>query len=275
MRLSTMFENARKEKRLALLGFVTGGDPSLHLTPKIARSLVEGGVDLVEIGIPFSDPIADGPSIQSSSMRALQAGVTPTAILEVAEEIVTDLDVPVVILSYFNTVFRHGIDEFLTLSAKSKVSGIIIPDLPVEESDEFVGIAKKRDIETIFLATPATPIDRLEKIISSTTGFLYLVTIFGVTGARESVTDSARKVTQRFVQQVHGRIPLAVGFGVSKPEHVQQFSELRVDGVIVGSAVVDIIERTLGETRSMLAEVTKFVKGLRAATYFREDNTSK
>ncbi len=267
--LERVFENARKEKRLVLLGFVTGGDPSLELTPKIARSLVDGGVDVVELGIPFSDPIADGPSIQSSSMRALRSGATPFSILETAEEIVNDLDVPVVLLSYFNNIFRKGIDEFIALAAKSKVSGVIIPDLPVEESGEFVNIARGRMIDTIFLATPATPDDRLEKIIDSTTGFLYLVTIFGVTGARESVTDSAREVAKRFVQRVHGRIPVAVGFGVSKPEHVQLFSELGVDGVIVGSALVNIIERTIGDEPSMLSELTKFVKSLKAATNVR------
>lgn len=264
--LESAFENARKEGRPALLGFVTGGDPSLELTPKIARSLVDGGVDVVELGIPFSDPIADGPSIQSSSRRALQSGVTPFAILEMAEEIVNDLDVPVLLLSYFNSIFRRGTDEFLTLAAKSKVSGVIIPDLPVEESGEFVKIARRRMIDTIFLATPATPNDRLEKIIGSTSGFLYLVTIFGVTGARESVTDSAREVAKRFVQRVNGRIPVAVGFGVSRPEHVKLFWEDGVDGVIVGSALVNIIEKTIGDEPSMLGELTKFVQGLRAAT---------
>lgn len=264
--LERVFKNTRKEERPALLGFVTAGDPSLELTRKIARSLVDGGVDVVELGIPFSDPIADGPSIQSSSRRALQSGVTPFAILEMAEEIVNDLDVPVVLLSYFNNIFRRGIDEFMTLAAKSKVSGVIIPDLPVEESGELVKIARRRMIDTIFLATPATSDDRLEKIIGSTTGFLYLVTIFGVTGERESVTDSAREVAQRFVHRVQGRIPVAVGFGVSKPEHVQVFSELGVDGIIVGSALVNIIEKTIGDEPSMLGELTKFAKSLRAAT---------
>ena len=266
MRLSDAFARARDESRSLLVGFVTGGDPSPDSTPKIARALVDGGVDVIELGIPFSDPIADGPSIQASSARALRNGVTSKMVLEMAEEISSDLDVPVAILTYFNSIFNMGVEEFLAIAAKSNVAGIVVPDLPPEESNEYGKSAIEREIDTMYLATPATPDERLEKIIKSTTGFLYLVTLFGVTGARNNFDEYSREVTRRFVSKVSGRVPLAVGFGISRPEHVRLFTDLGVDGVIVGSALVNIIERNIGDDLKMISELEQLSKDLRSAT---------
>lgn len=264
--LGESFAKAKSEGRSLLIGFVTGGDPSLELTPKIANALVQGGVDVVELGIPFSDPIADGPAIQASSMRSLQNGVTPPTVLHLAEQISTDLDVPVVILGYFNSIFKTGIDEFLSLAVRSKVSGIVIPDLPPEESAEYMKSARQRRVDTIFLATPATPDERLEMIVRASTGFVYLVTLFGVTGARRSFEDYSRDAVRRFVERVAGRIPLCAGFGVSRPEHVKLFTELGADGVIVGSALVNLIAKNMGNQGAMLSGLEELARDLRTAT---------
>ena len=192
------FKKARAKGKGALVGYIMAGDPNLEMTPKIADALINGGVDILELGLPFSDPIADGPTIQAASVRALTAGTTPVKVLEIAKEIRQSHDVPIVIMTYYNPVFRMGHDKFFGLAKKCLVDGVIVPDLPVEEAGDFKKAAGKSGTDTVFLAAPSTSNDRLARIIECSSGFLYLVSHFGVTGAQTEIEDS----TIQFVKRV-------------------------------------------------------------------------
>jgi len=245
-----------------LVGFITAGDPAPDATFDIAAALINGGVDIIELGIPFSDPIADGPTIQASSLRALNAGVTPPMVLEMANQISSSLNVPVVILTYYNPIFKMGDERFLKLAAKSGVSGIVVPDLPPEESAGYRKFAQKEGIDTIYLATPSTTSKRLNNIVSATTGFLYVVPLFGVTGARESFDAYSKRVVGEIVDKVDSVVPVAVGFGISKADHIKSFVNQGADSAIVGSAIVKTIERNLNDKKKMLSELEVLAKDL-------------
>lgn len=264
--LAQKFKEGRDQNRSVLIGFITAGDPSLEITPKIANAMVKGGVDIIELGIPFSDPIADGPTIQSSSTRSLLKGSTPKSILEISKKIANDLEVPVVLLTYYNTIMNMGVKNFLDLAHKSDIAGIVSPDLPPEEAEEYRNLAKERSIDTIFLASPATTNERLDRIINSTSGFLYMVSLFGVTGARDIFNNYSTNAAKRIVQRVNKRVPVAIGFGISKSDHVRHFTNIGVDGIIVGSAFIKIIEKNLDDTKTMLEQVNNLSRELSNAT---------
>jgi tryptophan synthase alpha chain len=250
----------------ALLAYVTAGDPKPEHTPKIVEALVKGGADIIELGIPFSDPIADGPTIQAATVRALKAGTTPKMTLEIVREIKDKHNVPIVLLTYYNPIFRIGVKNFFSLAKTCHVDGVIVPDLPIEEAHEYKKISKAYEIDTIFLATPSTSIKRLQKIINYTSGFLYLVSVFGVTGAREKVQDLTIQQIKKFLPHTKGQIPLAVGFGISQPEHVKAVIKSGADGAIVGSAFVDIIRKNQGNIHRTLEKIEQYTRKLKEAT---------
>ena len=264
--LTKVFKRLKAQGDGALIGYVTAGDPKPELTPKIAEALVKGGVDIIELGVPFSDPIADGPTIQAASVRALQAGTTPKMVLGIAGEIKRKQSVPVVILTYFNPVFRMGVENFFRLAKSFGVDGVVVPDLPVEEAEAYREAAETCGVDTIFLAAPSTSNERLGKIVACTSGFLYVVSHFGVTGAREALEDSTVQLIKRITPFTQGKIPLAVGFGVSKPEHTKRIIEAGADGVIVGSAFVNIIQRRQKDVDRMLEELEVAACKLKNAT---------
>ncbi len=249
----------------ALIGYVTAGDPKPEFTPRIAEALVKGGVDILELGIPFSDPIADGPTIQAASVRALDAKTTPQMVLGMAGEIKKKQGVPVVILTYYNPVFRMGVERFFRLAKSFGIDGVVVPDLPVEEAEGYREVAKSCGVDTVFLAAPSTSTERLRKIVGYTSGFLYVVSHFGVTGTCESLENSTVQLIQRFMPHTAGRIPLAVGFGVSKPEHVKSLVEAGADGVIVGSAFVNIVGERQSAFGEMLEELEALARKLKEA----------
>ena len=263
--IANVFQKLKAQGDGALIGYVTGGDPEPRFTPVIAEALVKGGVDVLELGVPFSDPIADGPTIQAASVRALEAGATPKVVLGMAGEIKRKCGVPVVILTYFNPVFRMGLENFFRLAGNCGVDGVVVPDLPVEEADGYREAAMVCGVDTIFLAAPSTTNERLQKIVACTSGFLYLVSHFGVTGAREALEDSTVRLIKRVLPFTAGRVPLAVGFGVSKPEHAQCIIESGADGVIVGSAFVNIVHKHQGNVDRMLEELEALARGLKEA----------
>ena len=250
----------------ALIGYVTAGDPKPEFTTMIAEALVKGGVDILELGIPFSDPIADGPTIQAASVRALDAGTTPQMVFGMAGKIKKKHGVPVVILTYYNPVFRMGVERFFRLAKSFGIDGVVVPDLPVEEAEGYREVAKSCGVDTVFLAAPSTSKERLRKIVGYTSGFLYVVSHFGVTGACESLDNSTVQLIQRFLLYTAGRIPLAVGFGVSKPEHVRGILEAGADGVIVGSAFVNIVGEHQSDFGRMLEELEALARKLKEAT---------
>jgi tryptophan synthase alpha chain len=249
-----------------LIGYVTAGDPKAEFTPKIAEALVKGGVDILELGVPFSDPIADGPTIQAASVRALQAGTTPKMVLGMAGQIKRRLGVPVAILTYYNPVFHMGLENFFRLASNFGVDGVVVPDLPVEEAEAYREAAGSCGVDTIFLAAPSTSDERLRKIVSCTSGFLYVVSHFGVTGAREALEDSTVRLVKRVLPFTSGRVPLAVGFGISKPEHAKRIIQSGADGVIVGSAFVNIVHKHQSDVGRMVAELEAAARGLKDAT---------
>jgi tryptophan synthase alpha chain len=264
--ITDVFQKNKAQGNGLLIGYITAGDPTPEQTPKIADALINGGVDLLELGLPFSDPIADGPTIQAASIRALKTGTTPLKVLEIAKEIKSQHDVPVVVMTYYNPVFRIGLDKFLGSAKEHNVDGFIVPDLPVEEAGDYKKTANKYGLDTIFLAAPSTSNERLTKIVDASSGFLYLVSHFGVTGAKTAIADSTVQLIRRVQPFTAGKIPLAVGFGISKPEHVQRVIQAGADAAIVGSAFINIIQQNAKNTTTMLKELQQTTQALKTAT---------
>ena len=264
--LTKVFQKLQAQGQGALIGYVTGGDPKPEVTLLIAEALIKGGVDILELGVPFSDPIADGPTIQAASVRALDAGTTPQMVLGMAGEVKKKHGVPIVILTYFNPVFRMGVERFFRLAKSFGVDGVVVPDLPVEEAEAYREVAQSYGVNTIFLAAPSTSNGRLRKIVACTSGFLYVVSHFGVTGTREALDASTVKLIKRFLHYTSGRVPLAVGFGISKPEHARGIIKAGADGVIVGSAFVNIVKEHQNNFKRMLVELEALACKLKEAS---------
>lgn len=265
-RIFRKFSTLKERGEGALIAYLTAGDPTLQHTPKIVQAIIRGGADIIELGIPFSDPIADGPIIQSAMTRALKSGTTPIAVLKMVKQIREENDIPIVILTYYNPIFRMGLKRFFETAKLCGVDGVIVPDLPIEEASEYKEVAESNKIDTIFLATPSTTDDRLKMIIEYTTGFLYLVSVHGVTGVREKIQNSTIGLVKRALTIASGRIPIAVGFGVSKPEHIRILLENGADGAIVGSGFVKIVEENIHNEERMLQEIENYAMKLKEAT---------
>jgi tryptophan synthase alpha chain len=264
--ITKTFNELRTRGEGALISYVTAGDPELSRTPAIVDALVAGGVDIVELGIPFSDPIADGPTIQAASVRALKAGTTLKGVLKTVDEIKGRHKVPLVIMTYYNPVFRMQLKTFFESASACEVNGIIVPDLPVEEADQFKKLASASELDTIFLAAPSTPSDRLREILKFSSGFLYLVSVFGVTGTRENIQATTVDLIRKTLEVTRGKIPLSVGFGISKPEHARTVLQSGADAAIVGSGFVDIIQRNESSDEEMLRALKEYASQLKNAT---------
>jgi tryptophan synthase alpha chain len=253
--LEAKFKELKEKNEGALIGFLTLGDPDVKTSKKLAECLMEN-VDVLELGIPFSDPIADGPTIQASVDRALNAGINTDKVFELVSEL--KKKVPLVFLTYYNILLQYGIKKFIKRCSEAGISGIIVADLPIEEAGEVLEHCDKYDVDFIFLIAPTTTDERLKEIVSKARGFIYLISILGVTGARESLQDITTKTTKWALKHTKG-IPLAVGFGISKKEHVQTVIKAGAQGVIVGSAFVDIIakkkENACGELKKLSKEL--------------------
>ena len=260
------FQKLKQQGNAALIGYITTGDPTPEATPKIADALIKGGVDILELGLPFSDPIADGPTIQAASLRALNAGTTPMKVLDIAKQIKAQHDVPIVVMTYYNPVFKLGLDKFLGAAKESHVDGFIVPDLPVEEAADYKQTAAKYELDTIFLAAPSTSNERLSKIVAASSGFLYLVSHYGVTGAKTSIADSTMQLIRRVQPFTEGKVPLAVGFGISTPQHVQKIVQAGADAAIVGSAFINIIQKNAQAPATMLKQLQTTAQALKQAT---------
>ncbi len=238
-RISRLFERLRAEQRPALIAYIVGGDPSPAATPEIVAALERGGADLIELGVPFSDPIADGPVIQRGSDRALKAGTRLTTVLEIAAQIRKHSEIPLLLFTYMNPVLRYGLDPLARAAVASGIDGCLLTDLSVEEAEPYIHVMRAAGLDTVFLAAPTSSRRRLELVAKYSTGFVYLVSRTGVTGERTSVSDSVEPL----VTAMRGvtDLPLAVGFGVSTAEQVRSIGSL-ADGVVVGSAFERAIE---------------------------------
>jgi tryptophan synthase alpha chain len=239
-RIARRFEELRSRGELGLVAYLTAGDPLLDASRRFVLSMAEAGADVVELGVPFSDPIADGPVIQRASERSLKSGTTLTKVIELVREIRRESEVPLVLFSYFNPVLQMGLERFGDSAAAAGADGVLITDLTPEESAEYRAVVSSRGLDTIFLAAPTSTDERLTRIAACTSGFLYLISRTGVTGAKDALPEDlpglirrARRVTQ---------LPIAVGFGISLPGHVSVLGGL-ADAAVVGSALVVEIER--------------------------------
>jgi tryptophan synthase alpha chain len=267
-RIKDVFSRLETRGECGLITYVMAGDPHPSYTIEIIQALIDGGSDIIELGIPFSDPIADGPTIQAASQRALNAGTTPSKVLQICKEAKETSDTPIVILSYANPIFRMGFKKFFTIAKNHQVDGVIIPDLPIEESQEYRELGRSLEIDTIFLATPLTTENRMQEIIDYTSGFLYLVSIEGVTGAREHIRKDTLSFIRKAATIANQRIPLAVGFGISKPKQIHLCMQNGANAVIVGSAFVRIIEKQISEKEKMLKSLTEYTEKLKSATKY-------
>jgi tryptophan synthase alpha subunit len=270
-KIEQKFRELRSHGQGALVAYLTGGDPDLKGFLANSTALIEGGADIVEVGIPFSDPIADGPVIQASSMRALSKGATPAGILGMIRELSSQFSVPFVVLSYYNPILAMGLDRFLEKARRSGVDGIVVPDLPFEESDDFRNLALKRDIDIIYLAAPNTSRTRLRAVLDRSKGFLYLVSLYGVTGPRDSLSPQVLEAVKTVKSLAKGRVPVSAGFGLSRPEHVSAVIRSGADGAIVGSALVRIVGEHLGEPWEAATQLKNIVRSLKEATHLRSD----
>jgi len=261
-RISAKFEALRSKREGALIAFVTAGYPKPELTPQIVQTLARHA-DIIELGIPFSDPIADGPTIQGATDRALKAGTTPETVREIISQIRCTSEVPLVVLTYYNIVFKCGVDKFVRDFTAAGMDGIIIPDLPVEEAGEVLEATRKYGADLILLVAPTTTPERLKRICDVSSGFLYVVSLLGVTGAREQLSESIKPLIAD-VRKI-SRVPIAVGFGISNPEHVKGVIMAGADGAIVGSAFINLINKNLKDQQKMLRELDQFGKILKAA----------
>jgi tryptophan synthase alpha chain len=246
-------------KRPALIAYVTCGDPDLATTRDIVLAAIDAGADVIELGVPFSDPVADGPVIQRASERALAHGTSLPQVLKLASEIRQHSQSSgLIVFSYLNPILQMGLDKFCKVARLAGLNGALVTDLPVEESDGYLPQMRKNDLATVFLAAPTSPDARLKKIAEASTGFVYAVSRTGVTGAQKNLADDARQLVTRL--RKFTRLPIAVGFGISTPAQFAAVAEF-ADAVVVGSAIVETIERNRGHEA---AAVAKFIKQLRA-----------
>lgn len=257
-RIDQCFENLKKQNKKALITFITSGDPDIETTEKTALEMFEQGADIIELGVPFSDPVAEGVTIQKASLRALNGGVNLDKIFACVQNIRKHTDKPLLLMMYINTIFVYGTERFFSSCREYGVDGVIVPDMPYEERGEILDTAEKYGIVNINLVAP-TSHDRIKEIASNSKGFLYCVSSTGVTGVRSSFSTNFDEFFGTIKK--YAACPCAVGFGISNPEAAKKMSSY-CDGVIVGSAIVKILEE---KGSSGVEEVGKFVKSLKEA----------
>ncbi|KAM0840723.1 hypothetical protein ACQ4PT_059489 [Festuca glaucescens] len=260
--ISGTFTKLKEQGKIAFIPFIVAGDPDLATTLKALKVLDACGSDVIELGVPYSDPLADGPVIQASATRALRKGTTFEDVIAMVKEVVPDLSCPLALFTYYNPILKRGVANFMSVVKEAGVHGLVVPDVPLEETDILRSEAAKNNLELVLLTTPTTPTERMERITKASEGFVYLVSTTGVTGARADVSFKVEALLQE-IKQVTDKA-VAVGFGVSTPEQVKQIAGWGADGVIVGSAMV----RQLGESGSPeegLKKLEELAKNLKAA----------
>jgi tryptophan synthase alpha chain len=262
MDLEEKFRELKERREGAHMPHVYYGDPNEEFSLKLIKNLAENGADLIEFGIPFSDPTADGPTFQAACERALKKSMTPAKCIQGIKKLRrSGLEIPLIVTTYYNIPYVTGIGTFLSEIKKAGAQAIIVPDLPVEEAGALLDEGKKLGVHVIFQVAPTTTEDRLKKIADSASGFLYVMGVEGVTGARESLTDSALKVVSRVRR--HTDVPVLAGFGISKKEHATAVVSAGADGAVAGSAYAEIYAKNLKKPEETLPEITRLAKQIK------------
>jgi tryptophan synthase alpha chain len=270
-RIVERFARLKREGQKGFIVYLGAGDPNLEATRRLALAFDRLGVDVLELGVPFSDPLADGLVNQLAAQRGLESGTTPPKLLETVAAIRRESQIPIVLYIYFNLIHRRGVERFIGEAARAGVDGLLVLDLPPEESDNYEALMRQAGLCNIYLVAPTTPEDRMELIVKRGAGFIYYVSREGVTGMQAKVADTIAQMTARI--RAHTELPIAVGFGISTPEQARLVAK-SADAVVVGSAIVDRIARH-GDSSNLIQEVGSFVASLQSAVKARDINRSE
>lgn len=263
-RYKSTFQKLKKTKEKALVPFVVAGDPDYKTSLEIAKTIINSRADILELGFCFSEPIADGPTIQTAGVRALKAGANTDRNFNFIGQIRKfNNKIPIGILIYANLIYQRGIEKFYRDAKESGIDSVLVADLPIEEAEPYVKAARKHKVDTVFIVSPLTSNERLKKITKKDRGFVYVVSRLGVTGARQDLQQGTLQLLKRIMPQT--KLPLCVGFGISKPEHVKQVCNAGADGAIVGSAIVNIIEKNLKSKKIMMKKIEAYVREMKKA----------
>lgn len=261
MNVAQRFQQLKKNSQCAFIPFITAGDPDLETTAKALEILANNGADLIELGVPYSDPLADGPTIQAAATRALQRGVQLEDVLAIVKDAVNKIDVPIILFTYYNPIYYRGVESFLRQVKEAGVSGLVVPDLPLEEAETLLNSAAEIGIEVILLVAPTSSPERIKAIAQKSQGFIYLVSVTGVTGVRSEMATGVQDLLASLHQATDK--PIGVGFGISDPEQAKQIKDWGADGVIVGSAIVKRLAS--GTPESGLKAIADFSYALKQA----------
>lgn len=263
-RIKNKFQNLRSNNQKALIAYLMAGFPSEKHTVSAIRGLVKGGADIIELGMPFSDPIADGSVIQNASFRALEKGMNFEKFLALVKKIRKETEIPLVLMTYSNILYKHGYEKFISIVKSVGIDGLILPDMSIDESREYLQAAKKYQMDTIFLISPNTTPGRIKRIIEVSSGFLYLVSVFGTTGGQQQFQDYTIHAIKNAKKITDGKIPLGVGFGISNPDQARFIIKSGADAIIVGSAFLRLIENVPAE--KIEGKIESFTKSLKKVT---------
>ena len=261
-RIEEKFDELKEKKEKALIAFISAGDPDINTTKSLVLEMERRGADIIELGVPFSDPLADGPTIQKSYLRALKGKTSLKKIIKMVKELRQKTGIPIVLMSSYNPVLRYGEDRFVNDAVMSGIDGVIIPDLPPEESDNLCKMASQKGLDTVFLLAPTSDEERMKLICGRSCGFIYYISVTGITGARKSLSDNIGGMVKK-IKRFTG-LPVAVGFGVSTREQAGKIAKYS-DGIIVGSAIVKIIEEFGQDKKKLVKEVGNLIGKLKDA----------
>jgi len=264
MTYKELFDKLKTQQRGALIPFLVLGDPDYKTSFQLITAVIKSGADILELGFPFSDPIADGPTIQEADRRALNSGINTEDCFNLLKEVRKFSDIPIGLLLYSNLVLQYGVENFYKYLSEIKVNSVLLADVPPEESHPFTLIARQYNIDTIFIVSPLSKGKRLENILQNCRGFVYIVSRLGVTGAKKDLQQSTIKLIKNVRKKTN--LPLCVGFGISQPEHIRGVINAGADGAIVGSALVKIIEDNLHKKEQLLKTIKQFIRKMKTAT---------
>jgi tryptophan synthase alpha chain len=257
-----VFSELNSQQRAALIPFFVIGDPDFDTSLTLVKAAIDAGADVLELGIPFSDPIADGPTIQKADIRAVRSGMNVCKALNFIKQVKAYRDIPIGLLMYYNLICHYGVDSFFNDFHAAGVNSVLVADLSIDDADEVLGPAGAAGLDSVFMVTPNTAPERMQRIAAQTTGFIYTVSLLGVTGSRTALSEAVEGLVGRLKQLTE--VPVCVGFGISTPEHARAVAGAGADGVIIGSKIVGMIEANLGAPETMVAQITAFLTEVKA-----------